>query len=205
MNTLGAVSDWHPLPDVPERIDELVIDDLDLIAELTHPTRSALIHRLRTPHSAAELAARLDVPVTRLYHHLNRLEELGIITVVATRRSGSKTERRYRNVAKGFRVDASVARDRSPEAVGAVIGALFDITKHDMQRELTLGTLDPDALEDDAAFALLGLSLRSDQHAAFVRRLHEVIDEFTGMDAGNELDPDARRVRLLVAGFPITE
>ena len=49
------MSEWLPLPDVPERIDELVIDDLDLIAELTHPTRSALIHRLRTPHSAAEL------------------------------------------------------------------------------------------------------------------------------------------------------
>ena len=98
-----------------------------------------------------------------------------------------------------------VARDRSPDAVGAVIGALFDITKHEMQRELTLGTLDPAALEDDAAFALLGLSLRPDQHAAFVRRLHEVVGEFTEMDTGNELDPDAHRVRLLVAGFPITD
>jgi DNA-binding transcriptional ArsR family regulator len=205
VNRLDGVSEWNPLPDVADPIDELVIDDLDLIAELTHPTRSALIHRLRTPHSAAELAERLGVPVTRLYHHLNRLEELGMITVVATRRSGSKTERRYRNVAKGYRVEPSVARDRSPEAVGTVIGALFDIAKHDMQRELALGTLDPASLEDDAAFALLSLSLRPEQHATFVQRLHAVIEEFTAMDAGNELDPHTHRVRLLLAGFPITE
>jgi DNA-binding transcriptional ArsR family regulator len=199
------VSEWYPLPDVVGPVDELVIDDLDLIAELAHPTRSALLHRLRTPHSAAELAERLDVPVTRLYHHLHRLEEIGLITVVATRRSGSKTERRYRNVAKGYRVEPSVARDRSPEAVGAVIGALFDISKHDMQRELALGALDPATLEDTAVFALLGLSLRAEQLAAFVQRLHAVIEEFTAIDAGNELDPLAQRVRLLIAGFPITE
>lgn len=199
------MSEWHPLPDVADPVDELVIDDLDLIAELAHPTRSALLHRLRTPHSAAELAERLGVPVTRLYHHLHRLEELGLITVVATRRSGSKTERRYRNVAKGYRVEPSVARDRSPDAVGAVIGALFDISKHDMQRELALGALDPATLEDTAAFALLGLSLRPEQLAPFVRRLHAVIEEFTAIDAGNELDPQSQRVRLLIAGFPITD
>lgn len=196
--------DWTELPGADDIVDELVLDDLDLIAELTHPTRSSLIHRLRTPHSAAELAEQLDVPVTRLYHHLNRLEQLGLVRVVATRRSGSKTERRYRNVARGFRVEPDVVRGRQPEDVATAMGALFDIAKHDLRREFTLGTLSPETFEQRAAIALLGLSLRPEQYESFITRLRTLIDEFASIDDG-KLDPDSTRVRLFVAGFPITE
>lgn len=198
------MTDWTPLPDADDLGDELVLDDLALVGELTHPTRSALLHRLRTPHSAAELATALDVPVTRLYHHLNRLEELGLVKVVATRRSGSKTERRYRMAVRGFRVDPELARRNDPTAVADAVSAMFDVVKHEIRREFAIGALAPQSLSDRAGIALLGLSLRPEQHAAFIDRLQAVIAEFASIDEGNETDPDAQRVRVFIAGFPVS-
>lgn len=43
--------EWIPVPDAPEQIEEMLLDDLDLISELTHPLRSRVLHRLRQPHS----------------------------------------------------------------------------------------------------------------------------------------------------------
>ena len=63
---------------------------------LNDPLRMRLLAAIaRRPDSAKDLAERFDVPTTRLYHHLGLLEEHGFIEVVATRRSGARTERCY--------------------------------------------------------------------------------------------------------------
>jgi len=45
------------------------------------------------PSTARDLAQNLDVPVTRLYYHLNLLLEVGVIEVVETRKSGAMLQR----------------------------------------------------------------------------------------------------------------
>jgi DNA-binding transcriptional ArsR family regulator len=199
------MSDWTDIPGSEELGEELVLHDLDLVAELTHPTRSSLLHRLRTPRSAAELAADMQVPVTRLYHHLNRLEELGLIVVVATRRSGATTERRYRVATDGFRIDPDAARGRPPAEVATALGALFDVTRTELRHEIETGALDPERLEGRAMLAFLTLSLSDEQRVAFVDRLDALVREFTQFDADTTVaDPGANRFRLLLAGFGLT-
>ena len=75
-----------------------------LMAEVTHPIRGRILRRLKEPHTVAEVAESLDAPVTRLYHHVNKLEQLGLIRVVATRRVAAVTERRYQVVARSYRI-----------------------------------------------------------------------------------------------------
>src|SRR5262245_7919182 len=120
---------WTPIADVAPLRDEMLLTDLAQIAEATHPVRSDLVFRLYQPRSAAELAEEMGVPVTRLYHHLNRLEQLGFITVVATRRSGAKTERRYRTTALDFRLDPDAVRGSTPREFGKTLAALFDVAR----------------------------------------------------------------------------
>jgi DNA-binding transcriptional ArsR family regulator len=199
------VSDWTDVPGSGEVADELVLHDLDLVAELTHPTRSSLLHRLRSPRSAAELATDMQVPVTRLYHHLNRLEELGLIEVVATRRSGATTERRYRVATDGFRIDPDAARGRPPADVATALGALFDVTRSELRHEIETGALDPERFEGRAMVAFLTLSLTGEQRVQFVDRLDELVQEFSELDtAANATDPGVGRFRLLLAGFGLT-
>ncbi len=56
---------WTPVPDCGEPADRYMLQDLDLISEVTHPVRGLVLRRLRQPLTVAELAALLDVPITR--------------------------------------------------------------------------------------------------------------------------------------------
>lgn len=196
------MTDWTEIPGSGELAEQLVLHDLDLVAELTHPTRSSLMHRLRSPRSAAELAADMQVPVTRLYHHLNRLEELGLIKVVATRRSGATTERRYRVATDGFRIDPDAARGRPPAEVATALGALFDVTKAELRHEIETGALDPEHLEGRSMIAFLTLSLSDERRIEFVDRLDALVREFSEIDDTDETP--STRFRLLLAGFGLT-
>ena len=75
--------EWILEPDT-EPDERMVFDDLEFLDDVTHPVRGLLIRRFREPRSVAEVAALLGVPVTRLYHHVNRLAERGVIRPVAT-------------------------------------------------------------------------------------------------------------------------
>jgi predicted ArsR family transcriptional regulator len=186
--------------------DELTLDDLSLITEITQPQRSALLHRLKRPRSAAELAAELDVPVTRLYHHLNRLEQLGLITVVATRRSGAKTERRYRNVAKSFRLDEAVIDRASGDELATALTSLFDRARNDLRHELESDAQPPVLTRGHSTIGLNELQLTDEQRVEFLARLGQLFDEYAEIDLRNERDQveGTTRFRLFIAAFRIT-
>jgi DNA-binding transcriptional ArsR family regulator len=192
--------DWVPLPGVPEMLDEVLLDDVKLIGELTHPLRSRILHRLRQPRSVAELATDLEVPVTRLYHHIKHLEESGFIGVVATRRAAIVTERRYRNLARDFTLDSSVLAATDPDTLAQSIGSVFDVARTEFQREVRSQTLIPNDLQGRAAINFSEFTLSDEHLVEFVAAMRALLEKYSGFDT-----PDGTRFRLLVAGFPLTE
>ena len=198
--------DWIPVPDAPEQIEEMLLDDLDLIGELTHPLRSRVLHRLRRPHSVGELAESLEVPITRLYHHINRLEEIGMISVVATRRPGARTEHRYRNAAPDFRLDDKVIGATDAATFARTVGSLFDVTKTEILREIEVGGLSPERVHGRASIAFSEFSLDDDTLAEFLDRLHALLAEYSKTDEQTDEQTDSyNRWRLFLAGFPLTD
>lgn len=153
-----------PLPEVLE------LDSTDTLEELFHRVRGPLLRRLRTPHSAAELAAELDVPVTRLYHHLKVLESAGLIEVVATRRVGAALERRYRAVARSFQVGPDAVRDAADLARS--LAAVLDSTRADL-----VGAVESGA-GDDVAIWSLRLRLGQQDRVELVERMDAVFSEY---------------------------
>jgi DNA-binding transcriptional ArsR family regulator len=85
----------------PQR-DTFEIEDVRVLEVLNNPVRLRLMHQMMEPTTARDLARTLNVPVTRLYYHLNLLEEVGVIEVVETRKSGAMLQRVYRTVAADF-------------------------------------------------------------------------------------------------------
>lgn len=195
------MTDWESTG-AGEPADELEFEDLDLLADLTHPVRGAIFRWLRTPHSAAELATRMDVPVTRLYHHLNRLEQAGLIRVVATRRVGAVTERRYQVVARFFRLAEERLDTYDPRELAVAMGAMFDFAKLRLQREIELRTFGGTPREQEGLMALQELSLDPARSQQFVARLRELIDEFA---AAEDPDPDELpRLAVFLVAHPMT-
>lgn len=192
--------DWVPVPETPEMLDEVLLDNVELIGELTHPLRSQILHRLRQPKSVAELATELEVPVTRLYHHIKRLEDNGFIGVVATRRTAIVTERLYRNVARDYVLDSSALAATDPDTLARAIGSVFDVTRTEFQREVRNRSLIPNDPEGRAAINFSEFTLSDEHLVEFVGAMRQLFEKYSRLDA-----PDGTRFRLLVAGFPLTE
>ncbi len=194
-----AESDWTEVDGTVEIVEEYVLDSLDLLAEVTHRVRGLLLRRMHQPKTVAELADLLDVPVTRLYHHINRLESHGLISVVATRQSGAATERRYRAVSRTFKLDPSLLSAREGPAgaeLGRALGALFDVAKVELQHEIEVGTA-RQALEDEnMVLTLSDLRLTPDRQRELRNRLVDLLHEFD--------DEDGDPYRLFAAGFPVS-
>lgn len=194
---------WTPSPDARPIAERFDIDDIDLLGELTHEVRGAIMRRLREPRTVAELAASMDVPVTRLYHHVNRLHELGLIQVVATRQVAAVTERRYQVLALSYGFDPERMTLLDQRELAVAMGGLFDVAKLGFQRMVESGGLEHHDPDDEMATLSLGERyLSPERHRELVRRLNEVLEEFHS-DRTQD-DPDAVASTALVAVFTDT-
>jgi predicted ArsR family transcriptional regulator len=100
---------------------------------LADPLRIKLLEYLiAAPRSAKELAGLVGMRPDRLYHHLARLEEAGLINVAEYRRlPGGKVERIY--AATDVEPPGD---DTSPAEVAQFFDAVIEVTRADMNSAL---------------------------------------------------------------------
>ncbi|MFK8023010.1 MAG: helix-turn-helix domain-containing protein [Ilumatobacter sp.] len=179
--------------------ERLELDDLDLLREVTHPVRGAVLRRLKTPRTVAELATIMGTPVTRLYHHVNKLADLGLIHVVATRQVAAVTERRYQVTARSFSLDTRLFETSDLAEISMALGSLFDLAKIGLQRSIEAG-LRFEADDRRSAISLGEIHLSDERHRQLIERLNSVVADFTS-DLDDD-DPAANHVTLFVSAFP---
>jgi DNA-binding transcriptional ArsR family regulator len=80
--------------------EELTLDDPRAVKALFDPLRFRLFGLLREPRSVRELAHEVDLPADRLYYHLHRLVERGLVHEVEIRTTGRHLERVYERTAE---------------------------------------------------------------------------------------------------------
>jgi DNA-binding transcriptional ArsR family regulator len=203
---------WEVLDE--DRLDgepeDFEITSAEQLRVLTHALRLRLMTSLaRRPASAKELAARFDVPTTRLYHHLDLLEEHGFIEVVATRRSGARTERCYgvpprRNIRPAAALSSAEDRD----ALADSMAALVEVVGAGLAEAVRLGRIRLD--EDDRRTMVSSTSLRltPDQQRHFAQEYLDLLDRVfeaatetnDAEEAGEDLG--AEPIQLLVVLAP---
>jgi DNA-binding transcriptional ArsR family regulator len=153
---------------------------------LSDSTRLEIIELLVRPHSVAELAEQMRVPRTRLYHHINLLEEAQMIRVVDTRPAGAQTEKLYQVSAYSFQpskeyLDRALPREKAQ----AVMASIFGTTEADFIRSVEQGTV---TFDDQSASRRMhirrGLLLLDET------RLHEFIAELEEVYAKYDIDAD---------------
>jgi DNA-binding transcriptional ArsR family regulator len=179
-----------------------VIDDLETLKVLADPTRAAILELLAETRSVTQLAAALEVPRTRLYHHIELLQSKGLIEQVAERRVGALTERLYALTAKVFRPSARLLRSGDAHGrVEAITTLLFDTTKSDLGRSVASGELELDE-RGGVRRAGLGRSiahLSPEQAAEFISELEALVARFDDAHASAE---DARPFAFVWALYP---
>jgi DNA-binding transcriptional ArsR family regulator len=93
------------------------------------PLRRRLLTRLAEPASASQLAPEFGVSRQNLNYHLRKLEEAGLVEVVAQRQRRGFTERvlRARADAYVFTLDAEVPLADLPAFTEAMAGAMAEV------------------------------------------------------------------------------
>jgi DNA-binding transcriptional ArsR family regulator len=117
-----------------------LLDTWEQIAVLGDDTRVAIIELCARPQTVSALAEALDVPRTRLYHHVKRLTEQGLLRVVKTKKVGPVTESHYQTAAYTFRPSKRLlASLKGSEMGAALLTVVVGPAKADFVRSLEMG------------------------------------------------------------------
>ena len=187
----------------PDRI--LQIDDLEQVRVLADPLRvrilEALCEEARTTKQVAEL---LEEKPTRLYHHVDALERVGLIRLAATRPNRGTVEKYYAAVARAFRVNPTLfdsgASQEEPSALRPLVQTMLDRTTADLGQLLDVA--DTAQLEEEGLLGFLEIHADAEEIEGVRRELKAILDRLSQPDE-DTAGAGRRRYRLTLAYFPI--
>ena len=99
------------MPKLPTIEEEYVLSNLDTLKILSDPLRMQILEQISLINERGQAAAvkqladALSMPPTKLYYHVNLLEEHGLIRVVETRLISGILEKRYQVRARRIRAE----------------------------------------------------------------------------------------------------
>ena len=189
-----------------EPAEEFVIGDVDTLKLIAHPLRLQLLGQFRRGRTVKEAAAELDTPPTKLYYHVNLLEEKGLLQVVDTQIVSGIIEKRYQVAARRYRIDDNILSGESEdEQFEALIGSFFQMAHNEIRQSMRAGLLN---LRDRSkphhgTLARLDFCLTEEQAEELYGRLQAVIEEYQALSAANEADEAGQTYALTLTYFPV--
>ncbi len=202
-----------PTPPIPYKpVEELVIKDLETLKVISDPLRLQMLQLLtQHPRTVKDIAARLDMPATKLYYHINLLEKHALITVVDTRIVSGIVEKQYQTTALHFHVHRgllSPGANSGDENLNRLLATLLDDTRLDIRRSAQAGIVD---LSDNNTPTPMALMVRREvarlspeRAAEFHRRVRELMKEFVAEDPDPTLERHEQGYRLVTIWYPTT-
>lgn len=119
-----------------EQPEHFVIRELEQIRALSDPLRQQILSALiEQPRTTKQVALLLGQPLTKLYRHVEILEQAGLITLVQTVPKRGATEKYFQAVARSFSV---AGNSLSPELTGEV-EEMFAKAFEDVLKEVRTG------------------------------------------------------------------
>ncbi|MBK8988746.1 MAG: helix-turn-helix domain-containing protein [Chloroflexi bacterium] len=187
-------------------LDEFNIADVESLKVITHPLRLQLLERLKQAQTVKELAAALVLPPTKLYYHINLLEEKGFIHVVDTQIVSGIIEKRYQAVARQYHIDDNLLATSSDEGpVNALLGSFFTMAQREFQQSIRAGLVNLKEKGQPHKGSLLraNFHLSEEQARALYGRLDALLQEYDALSQTNETDPQTPLYNLTLAFFPV--
>jgi DNA-binding transcriptional ArsR family regulator len=97
-------------------IDTFLVETPEQLKALADPFRQRLLEQFARPATVKEAAARLGLPLTRLYHHVDLLLAAGLIRVAKEVKRRAVVERSFETVARRFAVSPAAFRGEGGRA-----------------------------------------------------------------------------------------
>lgn len=190
--------------------DKLIIEDLDALKVIADPLRTQIIEILtHQPATVKQVADKLGLAPSKLYYHVNMLENAGFIVVVETRMVANMQEKYYRTVAHAFELDESLLTFHTAagqDTVHTMLNNILDTTRDDIQRSLQarLFALDQGSSGQERRFMLTRQSgyIAEDRADEFMERLQALLQEFVQDTAAEKTAVPAQNYAFTIAFYP---
>lgn len=193
--------------------ERMVIKDVETLKAISDPLKIQILEAmLGGPRTVKQIAADLNMPTTKLYYHMNVLEERGLVQVVDTRIVSGIIEKIYYITALSITVDPALflpSNTENTEGLEMVLISVLDSTRQDIMQSVKAGliSLPKDTAAEDAPeqkvtkFMLFKQVSRlpQDKFAEFVHRLEALLQEMTDAETEN---PDDQNYALMLAFYP---
>ena len=188
----GEAAAGHATPGDATAIEpepERIIADAETLRAISDPTRlrilETMVTRAHDAWSVKELASALDVPQTRLYHHIELLAERDLIRAAGQRLVSGIVETRYRVAALSLRLDPRLlANEDTAESTEALVGNVMEEARGELLAVLRALPPDVDAAGAERPLVSRGLARLTPERATELRnRLVALMDEFTDPEA----------------------
>lgn len=98
------MSDEETAADGEPRLGTFLIETPEQLTALAEPLRQALLEQFCRPATVKQAAAKLGVPVTRLYHHVDLLLGAGLVRIAREEKRRAVSERFFQAIARRFAV-----------------------------------------------------------------------------------------------------
>lgn len=184
------------------------ITTLETLKVFSDTLRQQIIEALlEGPKTVKQIAAELDLAPTKLYYHVNLLEEHGLIRVTDTRIVSGIIEKHYQSAAYAFEINRPLltpGQDSGDDAIDAAIDAMIEPIRGDIHRAFKQGAIDMS--DDSLPYEKLRMwratsGLTVEQAAEFYRRLEALVAEFNTL---RELNADESQQWGMVVGiYPV--
>jgi predicted ArsR family transcriptional regulator len=179
---------------------EMILTDVEQLKVIGDPFRIQVIEAMAEDPdqgwTAKELAGRLGVKQTKLYHHLALLEQHGFIAVAETRLVSGILEKRYRASAHGYRVDHSLLTGSgSQTAMSEALDAIFTKARHEILQAMATGAIPSDP--NDPRRKRMGLwATHARLSPKSVKRVMRLVEQLAEVDTDQAADGDEYGILL---------
>jgi DNA-binding transcriptional ArsR family regulator len=203
----GPVEEFEPA-------NTITISSFDMLKIVADPTRLRIMESMmERPLTVKQVARMLNTSPTKLYYHVNLLEENGLLTVTGSRVVSGIIEKQYRTSAKNLNVDRSlltIGGGGQEGGVDKLLSVIFDSTRASVLRGIESGLINLDQEDPAKRNSLLVYSLTKltpEKYADFFARLKALLAEFNegGKAIGTQSAEKTGIYGLTLVLYPLPE
>jgi DNA-binding transcriptional ArsR family regulator len=168
------------------------VQDLAQLRALADPLRLRILGALGgVPRTTKQVAEMLGEKPTRLYHHVESLERVGLIRLTETRPNRGTLEKYYQAVAAQFEVSSSALSPETgekvePSAQEALLTSLLDTTRKELLANLRPGSSTPPSPEEAPLVARVTTRGSGQKIQVLRRQLLQWVEQIRAAEAAAE-------------------
>lgn len=194
--------------DEEDYVEERTVTDLETLRLLADPLRLSILGAFPPASSGRsmsvkEIAERLDEGQTKLYRHVKKLEEAGLLRVAQTRVVSGIIEKRYRPAQRRLTIESDLlAQQPEPDEYTDTMAAVLDATRDRLRTEIRAGRVPIRRPATGPDLSLQAASVRVVMTPERYEKLRAAVTELIDDLGPNDEGPDAFPVHLQVLLFP---